>query len=291
MPTQIFPAKTALLTAWLACSPSWAASGPIISSALANYANNQIVLTGENFKPAAAAPSVRLGGTALTLLSSTNRNIVAILPAGFAPASYKLAVTNSNNQTGSLIVAVGINGATGPQGPAGSVGPAGSLGPQGRTGQAGASGPPGHAGLPGPLGPLGPAGPDRTAIALLRWYPANLAVQFPAGTGPWRVASDGANVWVTNFSGRSVTKLRSSDGALLGTFVVGIKPTGITYDGANMWVTNSGSSSVTELRAGDGAVLGTFAAGQASTFGWQIIKATTSLSCAPPMAPCWRPSL
>ena len=58
-----------------------------------------------------------------------------------------------------------------------------------------------------------------------------------------------------------VTKLRASDGQLLGTFAVNRGPQGVAFDGANIWVTNSGSNDVTKLRASDGAVLGTFPVG------------------------------
>jgi hypothetical protein len=70
------------------------------------------------------------------------------------------------------------------------------------------------------------------------------------------VAFDGANIWVTSGAG-SVTKLRASDGALLGTFALGFIPNGVAFDGANIWV--SGQGSVSKLRASDGTLLGTFA--------------------------------
>jgi DNA-binding beta-propeller fold protein YncE len=83
---------------------------------------------------------------------------------------------------------------------------------------------------------------------------------FPVPAGAWALASDGANIWVTNynlFDGK-VTKLRASDGAVVGVFDTGLSPDGITFDGANIWTANQDSNSVTKLRASDGAVLGTF---------------------------------
>ena len=77
------------------------------------------------------------------------------------------------------------------------------------------------------------------------------------------MAFDGANIWVTNDNSNNVTKLRASDGAVLGTFAVGSSPTGVAFDGANVWVANYSSNNVTKLRASDGSVLGTFAAGSA----------------------------
>jgi len=94
-------------------------------------------------------------------------------------------------------------------------------------------------------------------VALLKWAPYS-GVTFHVGSGPTGVAFDGASIWVTNGGSNSVTKLRASDGANLGTFAVGFFPFGVACDGANIWVTNAGSASVTKLRASDGANLGNF---------------------------------
>jgi len=264
--TNLFRTVAAIAAAVLSPALVWAAGAPVILSVQAHYAKNHIVLTGRNFSPTKAAPVVTLGNTVLTVASFGNTEISADLPAGFTPGSYTLSVTNSDNRAGSLIATLGSVGATGPRGAAGPAGPAGATGPQGPTGQAGAQGAPGSAGIAGPTGPPGPAGPNPGAIALLRWYPANLTTRFSAGEGPWGAASDGANMWVTNHggshSGATVTKLRASDGALLGTFTVGITPSAITFDGANIWVTNTGSQTITKLRASDGAVVGSFRGGK-----------------------------
>jgi hypothetical protein len=75
---------------------------------------------------------------------------------------------------------------------------------------------------------------------------------------PYAICFDGANIWVTNRYISTVTKLKVSDGTILGSYNVGKEPMGICFDGANIWVTNSGSNSVTKLRASDGATLGTY---------------------------------
>ncbi|HEY6370929.1 MAG TPA: hypothetical protein VIX37_10140, partial [Candidatus Sulfotelmatobacter sp.] len=57
----------------------------------------------------------------------------------------------------------------------------------------------------------------------------------------------GVNIWVTNYTaGGTVTKLRASDGTLLGTFDVGTSPLNVAFDGANIWVANEGSNTVSK---------------------------------------------
>jgi DNA-binding beta-propeller fold protein YncE len=43
-----------------------------------------------------------------------------------------------------------------------------------------------------------------------------------------------------------VTKLRASDGALIGTFPTGQFPEGAAFDGANVWVVNAGNNTVSK---------------------------------------------
>jgi len=68
-------------------------------------------------------------------------------------------------------------------------------------------------------------------------------------------------MWVTNSDGDTVTKLRA-DGAVLGTFIVPDRPYDVAFDGANIWVANFYANRVTKLRASDGAVMGIFTAGE-----------------------------
>ncbi len=114
----------------------------------------------------------------------------------------------------------------------------------------------------------GPINPK--AVALLRWYPANLTTSFSTVTGAmasWAVTFDGRNIWVASYdpsnwgANGTVTKLRASDGAALGTFTVGARPFALAFDGANIWVANWNDGTVTKLRASDGATLGTFSVG------------------------------
>src|SRR5215469_6128121 len=85
-------------------------------------------------------------------------------------------------------------------------------------------------------------------VALLKWGP-NLTTAFAVGTTPKGIAFDGANIWVGNQDGNTVTKLRASDGALLGTFNVGNTPSSVAFDGVNIWVGNENGGNITKLRA------------------------------------------
>ena len=73
----------------------------------------------------------------------------------------------------------------------------------------------------------------------------------------------GANIWLANYGTNTVTKLRASDGANLGTFPVGVNPDAVVFNGANIWGANGADNTVTKLRAGDGTFLGTFSVGSA----------------------------
>ena len=55
---------------------------------------------------------------------------------------------------------------------------------------------------------------------------------------PNGIAFDGANIWVSNWGSNNVSKLRASDGALLGTYAVGGAPQAVAFDGVQIWVAN-----------------------------------------------------
>ena len=67
-----------------------------------------------------------------------------------------------------------------------------------------------------------------------------------------------ANVWVTNYGSGTVSKIRASDGTILGTFPAGLDPLGIAFDGTDIWIAERGTFAVGKLRTSDGATLGTF---------------------------------
>ena len=76
---------------------------------------------------------------------------------------------------------------------------------------------------------------------------------YAVGKGPFGVAAQGENVWITNYFSQSVTKLRAVDGLNLGTFKVGDGAAGIAFDGTNLWVVNNGDSNVMKVSPADGS--------------------------------------
>jgi len=73
---------------------------------------------------------------------------------------------------------------------------------------------------------------------------------------------DGANVWAVSASANTVTKIQTSNSAIIGTY-----PTNLSYsyeacfDGNNIWVSDAGGTNVTKFQASTGTLLGTFPAG------------------------------
>jgi serine/threonine protein kinase len=78
---------------------------------------------------------------------------------------------------------------------------------------------------------------------------------FAVGKDPRGIALEGDNIWVTDFGDNTVRKLRAIDGSGLGLYHTGSRPIGVAFDGANLWVANNGSNNVVKLRASDGTVL------------------------------------
>src|SRR5215469_16583507 len=74
--------------------------------------------------------------------------------------------------------------------------------------------------------------PNPHYVALLKWSP-NQTTTVSLGSRPLSLAFDGANIWAATHSG--VTKVRATDGTVLGSFSAGVFPSNIAYDGANIW--------------------------------------------------------
>jgi hypothetical protein len=100
---------------------------------------------------------------------------------------------------------------------------------------------------------------------------------------PAGIAFDGVNVWVASMVSNTVTKLRASDGQVLGSFPVSFAY-GLAFDGANLLVTNS--TNVTKLRASDGVNLGSVVVAP-PTSGLNRIASTEAISGCPTPSTTW----
>jgi DNA-binding beta-propeller fold protein YncE len=58
--------------------------------------------------------------------------------------------------------------------------------------------------------------------------------------------------------GKRLFKLCASDGSLLTTVTVGNQPKGLAFGGESVWVANSADDTITKVKASNGSVLGTF---------------------------------
>ncbi|HEY2012186.1 MAG TPA: IPT/TIG domain-containing protein [Bryobacteraceae bacterium] len=99
-------------------------TAPVVANSIPS--GSLVTIDGAHF---GTAPAVTLNGSPLTLVSSTDTQIVAQIPPGLAPGSYTLVVINGQNrQTGTSVVTIG---AVGPQGLPGAPGAPGAQGPVG----------------------------------------------------------------------------------------------------------------------------------------------------------------
>src|SRR4029434_330983 len=85
--------------------------------------------------------------------------------------------------------------------------------------------------------------------------------EFPVGLGPEGVATDSDSVLLADQFSDTVTKLRASDGAVIGTYNVGHRPIALAFDGQFLWVANYLSNNVMKLDPASGTVIGTYATG------------------------------
>jgi len=78
----------------------------------------------------------------------------------------------------------------------------------------------------------------------------------PGFNQPSGLIFDGANLWLTDQADNVLKKL-DSNGAVLQSVPVGASPQFPEFDGANIWVPNFNGASITVVRARDGLVLAT----------------------------------
>ncbi|MGB8859894.1 MAG: hypothetical protein WCC60_11595, partial [Ilumatobacteraceae bacterium] len=81
----------------------------------------------------------------------------------------------------------------------------------------------------------------------MRWdLPQCKAATFPTGAHPFGAAFDGTNLWITNASSNTVSKVNPATGAKT-DYTTGSGPRGVAFDGTNIWVANFGSGTVSKI--------------------------------------------
>ena len=141
-----------------------------ITKVEADLVGGYLYVNGQNFGRRDEM-NLKLSGEQLSILVKSNVQLIAALPAGTLPGTYRLVLQKDRSADilDSVDVTIGNSGPSGPEGPQGPQGPAGPQGIQGPMGPAGAQGvqgeigPQGPAGAPGvqgETGPQGPAGPQ-----------------------------------------------------------------------------------------------------------------------------------
>ncbi len=176
--------------ALLSCTAFTYAQRSEISKVEADLVGGYLYVSGENFGRR-DQPTLKLAGEPLALLVKTDVQLIAALPAGIQPGTYRLTLQKGRGSDvlDSVDVTIGGVGPAGPEGPQGQQGPAGPAGLPGPAGQpgpqgeAGALGLQGEPGLQGPAGQTGPQGPQ--GVAGPQGAQGVAGPQGPAGqTGP-----------------------------------------------------------------------------------------------------------
>jgi hypothetical protein len=70
--------------------------------------------------------------------------------------------------------------------------------------------------------------------------------------------TDGTHIWFAWSLGSTVSKLRVSDGALVGMYSVGKGPSYLLFADAHIWVASTIDNTVSKLRPSDGVLVGTY---------------------------------
>jgi hypothetical protein len=174
--------------------PSAAVAGLLvrIKEAQADFDLGQLRILGENFtRTANDRVYVTLSGELLTVVTQSETEVLAQLPAGIEPGTYRLVVVRDGLLPGIDAMDATL-GAAGPTGPEGTQGPAGPTGPPGLDGLNGAPGATGPTGPTGPQGPTGPKGMNwRSAWDAGAQYVKDDAVQYEGSS--WVALQDNTN--------------------------------------------------------------------------------------------------
>lgn len=208
------------------------------------------------------------------LSGGTNHGLAVVQDSALTDVSFDSKENGQTSQPPRLeLILSGMGGV-------GATGATALTGATGATGATGLTGTPGLPGLPGVTGPTGPTGMDaldRMRAALGKWHSGGAGSRIGLGAAqlPSRMAFDGAHLWVLRFGAASITKIRVSDNAEVGTYPVGGGPLHVIFDGAYLWVEHLGGGiSLTKVKASDGAVAATYTTAAIGDTGSMVFDGT-----------------
>lgn len=111
-------------------STNLAAAPPALAiySATAKLSENQVVIAGTGFVSAGSGPVVLIEGKAMKVISFTDQEVVAGIPAGLPAGSYVVTLSLASGKSASVTLSIGTTGTAGPKGPRGQKGDPGTPG-------------------------------------------------------------------------------------------------------------------------------------------------------------------
>ncbi len=105
---------TLLLCSLLAVTSLFAAAPPVITLASTDTAVTQLTISGLGFSPSGTTPIVVLGATTLSLISFSDTQIIAAIPANEPSGSYLMSVTETSGGSKTTTFGVTISAVAAP---------------------------------------------------------------------------------------------------------------------------------------------------------------------------------
>ena len=93
------------------------------------------------------------------------------------------------------------------------------------------------------------------------WLDPSRPATVTVGGGAAAAAFDGANLWVANYFGDTVSKVNRRTNTVTATVPVGNGPYFVTYDGTSIWVANNNTNTLSKINPKTNAVTATVTVG------------------------------
>src|SRR5262245_42753221 len=104
---KVRTAVCAFVACTLSVSSAFAQRSPDIVSVSASLTTNRLTIAGDDLDRR-GTPVVTLGAAPLVVLSASETQIIAVLPANTPPGTYPLTVTTGFNRSTTIAVTLGV---------------------------------------------------------------------------------------------------------------------------------------------------------------------------------------